>query len=360
MGHNLFTDTKSGQTAMFCATGKRGLPWHKLGQMVVEAQSWEEAAKLAHLDFTVYKKQLIHPLKPDTLIPAHGIFRDDTGDFLGVVGDVYQPIQTAQAFDFVDTLLEAEKGAHYESAGLLGHGERFWVLARVPYEISIDGTDDKNFIFLLFESSHDGTLCATAKICVERVVCENTLNIALGEKSATVKIRHSGTGTEKLEAAKKMLTGVKQTVASISDKLNTLAHRQLTPKHNDAIMSALFGSDWKDSTRKRNQIEKIGTLFASNDHNAIPEIKGTAYNMLNAVTEYADHFRSVRVTEGKENMTEVEVRAEGAMFGNADQFKQEALSKILALTGDCPVKARPIFSRPQSPSSVNNILAMVA
>ena len=366
MAHNLFFDAVSGQYRMFSAIGKRGAPWHHLGQMVRDAQNWQEAANLAHLDYTVGKHQLTSPITGDK-IDAWGMFRDDNNDFLGTVGSVYEPIQIPEAFKFVDTLLEAERGAHYESAGALGSGERFWVLATVPYKITIAGTDDTHEAFLLFESSHDGTMSATCKLTTVRVVCQNTLTMALhGGGMASLRVRHSSSGTAKLDAARKMLTGVKQTVETLSDKLNTLARRTVPKELNLQIMDKLFGADWRDSTRKRQQVAGIAQLYDQNDHGAIPEIKGSAYNLLNAITEYTDHFRSVRITANKEGMTESQVRAEGAIFGGSGEtMKNNALETILEMTAGCPEQQYKTVYKPMplvlpEKKAVDNILSMVA
>lgn len=366
MAHNINFDAVSGQYRMFSATGKRGAPWHHLGQMVRDAQNWQDAARLAHLDYTVQKHRLNSPITGDP-IDAWGMFRDDNQAFLGTVGNVYEPIQIPEAFKFVDTLLEAEKGAHYESAGALGSGERFWVLATVPYNIQIAGTDDNHEAFLLFESSHDGTMSATAKLTTVRVVCQNTLTMALrGGGMASLRVRHSSSGTAKLDAARKMLTGVQQTVQTLSDKLNTLARRKVPKETTLAIMDKLFGADWKDSTRKRQQVAEIAQLYDQNDHNAIPEIRGTAYNLLNAVTEYADHYKGVRVTAGKEGMSEKQVRAEGALFGGSgERMKSEALETIIEMTAGCQEREAKIIYQAMPPvlpekKAVDNILSMVA
>lgn len=369
MAHNLQFNAVTGQYNAFFATGKRGLPWHELGKMVRDAQNWEQAAELSGLDFTVSKHQLISPITGRD-IPTYGIFRDDNNDYLGNVGAVYKEIQPAQAFDFVDTLLEAEKGAHYESAGILGAGERFWVLARVPYSINIEGTNDTTECYMLFESSHDGTKSATAKLTTVRVVCQNTLSMALNGSGEMVKIRHSSNGTAKLEAAKKMLSGTAQTVSSLSDKLNILAKRIVSKEINLKIMSELFGSDWNDSPRKRDQIQTIARLYASNDHNAIPEIKGTAYNLLNAVTEYSDHFKPVRQTAGKAGMSDNQIRKEGALFGGTgESLKSQALETILEMTAGLPERdATTVYQSGEIPtaapdfakSSINKIMDMIA
>ena len=360
MSHNLYTN-EAGQVSMFSAVGKRGTPWHGLGQQVQDAQTWQQAMELAHLDWSVEKRPLYGSVNGAfNQVSASGIFRMDNNQFLGTVGDVYTPIQNAQAFDFVDTLLESVDGAHYESAGALGDGSRIWCLARVPFSVQIDGTDDKSENYLLFETSHDGTLSATSKITSVRVVCQNTLNLALSMGNSALKIRHSASGSEKLETAKKIMGNVKQTVATLNEKLNYLAKRKINPVLSRKIMDGLFGKDWTDSTRKRNQVEEIARLFESNDKNAFPEIKGTAYNMLNAVTEYTDHYRSVRVTEGKKGMSENLVRKESAIFGGTGEtMKTKALEYILEAVEFEPEIAAPIYSRPYS-TGVSKIMDMVA
>ena len=362
MSANIYFNQSTNSHAMFSAIGKRGAPWHGLGQQVIEAQSWKEAMTLAGLDWTVSKHQLLSPID-SSKIDAFGIFRDSDNAFMGAVGGVYTPIQNYQAFDFVDTLLESVEGAHYESAGALGNGSRIWCLARVPFGIQIAGTEDKSENYVLFESSHDGTMSATCKLTSVRVVCQNTLTMALNSRGTDVKIRHSTNGTSKLEAAKRMMTGVKQTVETLGEKLNELARRKMTPEITKGLMESIFGADWKDSTRKRNQVQEIAQLFHQNDHNAFPTIKGSAYNMLNAITEYTDHYRSVRITEDKQGMTESQVRGESAVFGGTgESMKEKALASILELTENAPAMDMPlqIPTASSARNSVESILSMVA
>lgn len=352
MSHNLH-ETLNGY-ATFTAIGKRGKPWHGLGTMVQEAQTWEEAIKLAQLNWTVSKHRFNSPID-NRPVEAYGIFRDDTKQFLGTVGDVYTPIQNEKAFDFVDTLLESTQGAHYESAGALGNGSRVWCLARVPFDLTIAGTQDRNENYVLFETSHDGTMSATCKLTSVRVVCQNTLTLALNSSGASVKIRHSSSSNEKLEAAKRMMTGIQQSVKTLEEKLNFLAKKRVTKEVSEQVMSNLFGKDWKESSRKKNQIHEIGMLFYSNDRNEIPEIKGSAYNLLNAITEYTDHYRSVRVTDSKRYMSIDNVRKESAIFGGTgESLKSKALDYILDA-----VKIAPDMEVRQL-SNVDNIMNMVS
>lgn len=315
--------TADGTAAMF----NRGVPWHGLGQIVTSAQTWQDAAKLAKLDWTVSKHQLTNPLT-GSLMNAYATFRDDTQALLGVVSKTYAPIQNAQAFDFVDTLLEANGKAHYESAGALGDGNQIWVLASVPYGFEVAG--DRHETYILFETSHDRSKAATCKLTTVRVVCQNTLSMALGETNqAQVKVRHSKNGTAKLEAAKRLLSGAKQTVETVAQKLNFLAAKKMTPDASMQVMDTLFGKDWRDSSVKRNQISEIATLFAQADHGKA-KVAGTAYNLYNAVTEWSDHFRDVRITSDRaeQGITEAFARQEGALF-RYDDWKTQALNSIL-------------------------------
>lgn len=340
MSHNL--ENKNGQYS-FAYNAKNGLPWHGLGQAVSKAMTWQEAMKLANMDWTVSKHQLSSPLT-GLSIPVWGIFRDDNKEFLGEVGGVYTPIQNIEAFSFVDALLEAEDQAHFDTAGVLGKGEKIFVSATIPYSLAPDrAPEDITNAFLMFTTSHDGSESAVAKLTTVRVVCNNTLNRALCSKGmGTLKVKHSASSQSKLDQAKKLLTGAKQSVSTLKEKFDILSNRKINKKASNEIMEGIFGKDWKDSSKKRNQIEKIAALFDNNDNNAFPQIKGSAYNMLNAVTNWVDHHRSIRETASVKGMKTDAIRTQSALFGTGDTFKNQALAVIERVTADCPtMKAVP-------------------
>jgi phage/plasmid-like protein (TIGR03299 family) len=354
MAHNLATI--EGKTAFFCATGKHGSAWHKLGQEVRDAQSWQEAMRLAKLDWTVSKRPLYAKF-PDgefEMVPTWGIFRDSDEQFFGAVGNQYEPIQNQFAFDFVDTLLEAEAGSHYESAGALGNGSRVFCLARVPFDFSIGGTDDKHETYMLFTSSHDGTGAATAMLTDTRVVCQNTLNMALSRKenSGILKVKHTKSAEIRLDQARKLMSGIKSDVATLRAKLDLLASRQMTEEALTAVMDRLYPVvNSEVATRRKNKIAEIATLYFNNDNNAFPEVRGTAYNLLNAITEHTDHKRGVRMTDSRSGMTEEQARADNALFGSGSDLKQNALEVILDATNGLPIRTivRTLVSVPSMP-----------
>jgi phage/plasmid-like protein (TIGR03299 family) len=355
MAHNLH-QMANGQYSMF-STRERGKPWHGLGQTTAGAVTWEEATKQAGLDWTVSKHQLTSPID-GRLIDSYGIFRDDNQNFLGNVGSVYEPIQNSAAGTALDILLEAEKGAHYESAGALGTGSKIWYLARVPHDFSITGTADKHETYLMFTSAHDGTESALIKLTTVRVVCQNTLNAALRQGMASLRVRHTASGTERLEAASKLIGGITATVKTLSDKLNILASRKVGKTECRQVMEKVFGEDWSASTKKKNNAMEIARLFDSNDRDAIPEVRGTAYNLLNACTEWSDHYKGVRQTSGRSGMSEQQIRKQGALF-EYDNWKDQVLDSILQITAACPTKDLQPVSVPVS-SKVDSILSMVA
>jgi phage/plasmid-like protein (TIGR03299 family) len=337
--------------------------WHNLGQIVEGTQTWQETIKQANLDWKVEKHQLMTPWA--TKIDAWGMFRADNAVFLGAVGAQYEPIQNEYAFSFVDSLLEAADGAHYDSAGALGKGERIFVSAKIPFEFRIDGTDDKHLTYLLFVTSHDGSLSAQCKLTDVRVVCNNTLQQALNMGGAVTRIKHTKTAEERLERAKKMMAGANSGVMSLKSKLDALSKRVLDKDTYVNCLDRIFPKDAKDqsSPRRDNILKEITELFASNDDNAIPEVGGTAYNLLNGITEYTDHYRPTRITAGRQEYTIEQSRSEAALFGSGAQLKSKALDEIIKATEHCEIRQPQIYSipggKPSDVASKGGLLAEI-
>jgi phage/plasmid-like protein (TIGR03299 family) len=330
MAHNIWIDAKGTEHAAYA----RVAAWHGLGTVVDHLMTAKETMKAAGLDWAVDKRQLSWNGAP---VDAYGIFRETDDQMLGVVTDFYKPIQNADCFKDTDLLLEAMNGAHYEAAGALGKGETIWTLAKIPATLSIKGTDDKSECYLLQTTAHNGKGSKVAKIVTTRVVCQNTLNIALGEAGSFFRIGHFGDVKKKMKEARKVMGDLIGTVKSLEEKLNILATRKMTKQTFVTTLDTLFPPseielDARSSaaqaaaTRREAKLAEIAGLFSSNDKNAFPEIRGTAYNMLNAITEYTDHYA------GSDNS-----RARSAMFGAGQQLKSAALTTLLEVTADAPV-----------------------
>ncbi len=311
----------------------RQAAWHKLGTVTGSFMTWSEILAHGGLDFQVLKNQLEYQ---GVAIDAWGTFRSDNGVFLGTVGKDYTPINHAQGFDLVDALVGSVDGAHYETAGVLGNGEKVWGLASLNQRIMIGGTDEIN-VYLLFSTSHDGSMAYNFRIVSERVVCANTLAIALGERTkASFNIRHTVNAQRRIDDCHAVLANMGDDVARMEDKLNFLAQRKMNRESMTAIMDRLFPKRLKvgtdepvSATRRENILGDILKLYELNDGNAFPEQRGTAYNLLQAVTNYTDFERS---TQGNGNG-----RAESAMFGSGDKLKTQALEVIMESAKGLPV-----------------------
>ncbi len=308
---------QNGEYEMFCA----GQPaWHHLGQNVKEAPNWQEAMKLAHLDWYVQKRQLEYAGQK---IDAWGNFRADSNKFLGAVGPAYEPIQNVKGFEFTNTLLQSHQ-VKYESAGALFGGQRIWLLARIPTDIRIAGTDDITKNYFLFMNRHDGINSAVGKMCNQRVVCNNTLQMALKEDTSTIKIRHTKTQKEQFTEAEQLMLASTDQIKDMDSLMNTLAKVQLDITSIGSIIKTVYGK-LDESVQEQNKARNVLEIFEDNDKNAFPTQRGTAYNLLNAFTKYEDHFSSARVAA---NEDEKKARARKAMFGIGETFKFQVLTAI--------------------------------
>ena len=355
LNHNL--SIVNGKAEVF-TTGEKA--WHGLGVNVEKAQTWEEAIKLASLEWTIRKEQL--QSQAGNLISAFGIFRNDNQSFLHVVGDRYTPIQNKDAFTFVDALVEAEKGCHYVSAGALGKGETIWCTATIPAEISIKGTDDKMIPFLLFIEHRDGK-AAVVKYSYTRPVCNNTLNVSMFDGNKIFRLRHTAGIVDKMKTAKEVLSSVKGQCKKLEEKMNFLATKKVTVENMQTVLKRLF-PEIETSTQSQNKARDILTRYENNDGNVFPSERGTAFNLLNAITGYVDHDRSVRVgnfdvempegfsTDIEQDKNEYKQRAISANFGTGDVFKSKAFEYILEAVESSPSKS--------SKTSVDMIMDKVA
>jgi phage/plasmid-like protein (TIGR03299 family) len=370
MSHNLVLNSVTGKYEIMT----RGAAWHGLGQVVENAQTWEETMRLAGLQWTVSKEQQKN-LRTGELIDSYDIYRDDTNAFLGNVGADYTPIQNIEQFQFVDALLEADGGAHYESAGALGGGQRVFCLVNLGAAFDMTGTGDRHETFLLFTNSHNGSQAARVGLTGVRVVCGNTERMALQEMAAAdkqrkraglasqvLKIRHTRSAQARMALASNVITTARVGVGMVKEKLELLNSRMLTKDAYTGIVDRLFpapvGKDGKEPsqasvTRRENVLADILKLYESNDDNAFPEIRGTGYNFYNAVTEYVSHVRTPTQTAAKSGWTVEQLQANSALFGGGAELVQSALDVILEETmkSGAPRGSKMVFAPPVTTGS---------
>jgi hypothetical protein len=139
----------------------------------------------------------------------------------------------------------------------------------------------------------------------------------------------------------------------VKEILETLATRKLTKQTYETILDDLFSDS--ESTRTKNIKGEVSALFRSNDNNAFPEWKGTGYALYNAVTNYVDHEKTVRVTSGRSDMSENQIRFEQSIIGNGAELKMKAMERILVLSdGLEAVEDSPTYFLPSQENTPRN------
>jgi phage/plasmid-like protein (TIGR03299 family) len=322
MAHEI--DMTTGKAAIFTA-GEQ--PWHKLGVNVAECQTSARALELASLDWAV-KKWPVKAVGPDgTTLDVGGQFatvRTDTKAALGVVGDWYQPLQNRDAFDFMDALV-GEKLAMFETAGAIKGGRRVWVLAKIPKEIRV-GKTDEILPYVLLTNSHDGTSRACIIPTTIRVVCQNTLNIALKSRGQDMglAITHTGSLNRRVAEAREKLGVVLARMDEWSEQANVLARKKLGSRQLGDFFAKLVENRVEKSQKKL--LESFLESFES-ERQSLPGIKGSLWAAYNAVSEWADHGMGVF---GKDDeMKRADNRLTSIWFGPANTIKQEAFALAL-------------------------------
>ena len=317
MAHNLEQDNDG--KASFASTQKA---WHGLGTIVEKAMTSEEAIKLANLDYEVALKPTTFDVGKEynIVIPdKFTTYRKDTNMPLGVVGNRYTAIQNTEAFSFFDSIVGCDM-AIFETAGVLGRGERIFVSAKLPDVIRIAGTDDLTEVFVLLTSSHDGSGSIISAITNVRVVCSNTLNAALSNTISRVAIRHTTSATKKLEEAHKLLGISHKYITEVNEMFNVLAKKPITDSQVKQLVSELYKSEKEDSTRITNIREAVMTSYFTGVGQE--KILGTAWGAYNGLTHFTNHI------QGYKNQ---DVKLDSIIDGASFKLQNEAFHKLIAM-----------------------------
>jgi len=313
------------------------VPWHGIGTELDHPATSEEAIAAAGLDWEVKcgiisvtdtdEKGAVKPI----VVPNHFCtVRMDNQTPLGIVGRLYTPVQNRQAFAFFDSVV-GEKKAIYHVAGSLGIGETVWILAKLPDDIRIVGTDDIVTKYLLLTNRHDGTMSLRMFFTPVRVVCQNTLSAALSARKAGdgVVLRHFPDIHKKVDQARATLGIAMEYYKDLSEAFNFLARQQVTETwlkdYVDKVMPT--PADRDASTRLLNIRSGMVERFES-PSNSLMGIKGTAWAAYNSVTEYVDHIRKVPKLEKDKTR-----RLESIWLGSGAQIKERALGIALESVG---------------------------
>lgn len=272
----------------------REKPWHGLGTMVQEAPTSADALRLAGLDWTVEQKE-IELVGGSEAIPAYKAnVRSSDNKVLGIVGNRYKIVQNSEAFQFTDDLIGGD--VRYETAGSLQGGKLIWLLARLP-ETEICG--DKTETYCCFTNTHDGSGAVRVVMTPVRVVCNNTLNLALAGAKRAWSTRHTGDIQAKRAEAQETLDIAGKYMESLAAEADRLANKTVTDERLREIVAELFPYDEdKDTDRvkanmKRLRDEYMVCYFAPD----LKKFRKTAWGAVNAMADMADHNQPLRNTQ---------------------------------------------------------------
>jgi phage/plasmid-like protein (TIGR03299 family) len=307
-------------------------PWHGLGTELKKPATAEEAMKEAQLNFTVEKMPIFFNSPTKKLIEIvdkYATVRTDTNKALGIVGSRYEPVQNSQAFSFFDSLV-GEGEAIYHTAGVLGDGERIWLLAKMPDYIKIKGVNGKEDViekFVLLTNSHDGSSPTIAKLTPIRVVCNNTLSAALRGTEQEVRIRHTASSEEKLREAHKILGLTNQLYTQLGTIFNSFSNKKVTESQTKKFFEEIMPDNVlaKHNTRTENNRTKLFELYETGMGSEFS--KGTVWGLYNAITEYVDHekYSNKQMKDGDFN------KLEKIWFNGGENIKHKAFDMALEL-----------------------------
>lgn len=306
-------------------------PWHGLGSALSPKQPLEIWQREAGMDWQIqespvhFKADAIGHLGSIHSFPEQKVlYRSDTKAALSVVSNRYQVVQPREVLEFYRDLTEVS-GYELETAGVLKGGKKFWALARTGQSAELKGNDLVNG-YLLLATSCDGTLATTATPTTVRVVCNNTLTISLNGATHAIKVPHSTRFDP--QAVKKQLGIAVSQWDEFMFRMRALAERKVQwPEAMSFFISVMCDTQVcdpiPDVLRNKRALEKVQNLYEGKGRGSeLESARGTAWGLLNAVTEYVDHERRARSSE---------YRVDSAWFGQGAQIKQRALNSALRL-----------------------------
>jgi phage/plasmid-like protein (TIGR03299 family) len=220
---------------------------------------------------------------------------------LGVVSDRYKVIQNEDAFAFTDELLG--EGVCYETAGSLQEGKKVWLLARMPHEYIISG--ERISPYLLFSNTHDGTGAVKVALTPIRVVCNNTLNLALKTAKRSWSMVHTGDVYEKISEAKDTLLRAENYMDGLGKEIDRLQKRKMSDREVTECIQVLLPLEDGFSAQQTKNVKRLREDMMARYFDApdLQDVEKNAYRFVNAVSDFATHAQPIRKTANyKENL----------------------------------------------------------
>lgn len=272
----------------------RTTPWHGLGTRVEEALTSKDALHYSGLDWKVEQEALM----TETFHDVEGFkanVRSDNRAVLGVVSNRYQVVQNEEAFAFTDALVG--EGVTYETAGSLNGGRRVWLLAKLPEKYQLVGDTVEPYV--VFTNSHDGSAAIRMACTPVRVVCQNTLNLALNTVRRSWAMNHTSRVQTKLDEARDALFRANQYLDALQEEAERLSMQRLTDKKVLQWIDELLPLADDATEMQKTNVTKLRSdlthrYFDAPDLVVLPK---TGWRFINAVSDFATHAQPIRATK---------------------------------------------------------------
>ncbi|MNV32863.1 hypothetical protein D3C71_1242130 [compost metagenome] len=270
----------------------RVTPWHGLGQVIEEAPDAAAAIKLAGLDWEVHQKEI---QVGGIVVPNYvANVRSDNQKVLGIVSERYSIVQNQEAFNFTDALIGGGD-VRYETAGCLKEGKLVWMLAQLKKDYTILG--DEVAPYICFTTSHDGTGSVKVLMTPVRVVCNNTLNLALSTAKRQWSTVHVGDINKKMKAAEQTLFNAEKYMEKLDEQAHKMLDVKITPAQWEEIVEEVLPTNAKMSARARQTVAaKRQGLHDAIMMEDIKKFRGTGWAAVNAITDFVAHNKPARNT----------------------------------------------------------------
>lgn len=303
-------------------------PWHGLGNKLAPQQPIEVWKKNAGMDWQIEQSEVRyisgnnHMGVINAFPEQKVLYRSDTKAPLAVVSKRFHVVQPGEILEFYRDLT-ACSGFELETAGVLREGRKFWALAKTGQSTSLKGRDRVDG-YLLLATACDGTLATTAQFTSVRVVCNNTLQIALGQANGAIKVPHRSTFDP--DAVKRQLGITVSSWDGFVARMKALVDRPVDPDTVEGLLRRVLtyaAPEGKAVVVNEQALATVRTLYEGGGRGALmASSRSTAWGLLNSVTEFVDHHRRARSNDH---------RRDAAWFGQGAQIKQRAWDEAMKL-----------------------------
>jgi phage/plasmid-like protein (TIGR03299 family) len=307
------------------------VPWHGLGQQLAHGQPLEVWAEQAGMNWRIEAADVRFAARGTDVDVNRAfsekkvLYRSDTKAPLAVVSNRFQVVQPSEILEFYRDLTDVG-GFELETAGVLKEGRKFWALARTGQTVSLKGRDQVNG-YLLLATACDGTLATTAQFTSVRVVCNNTLAIALSKGAGVVKVSHRSQFDA--QAVKRQLGIAVSSWDDFIQRMKALSECRVNAQTTEAFLQRVLTYPIADATEGRatafndRAAKSVHELLAGRGKGStLVSANGTAWGLVNGVTEFVDHHRRARSNDH---------RLDAAWFGQGAALKQRAWEEALRL-----------------------------